>query len=138
MGADRHPIRLVVQDDLSRSRLTVFFRVLLVLPHVVWLALWSVLALVVLIVDWFATLFTGRSPQALHNFLARYLCYSVHVEAFLLLAANQFPGFSGRPGSYPIDLEIDPPARQNRGKTGFRWLLVVPAAMVGGALAGGV
>jgi hypothetical protein len=138
MGADRHPIRLVVQDDLRRSRLTVFFRVLLALPHLVWLALWSVLALLVLIADWFATLLLGHSPEALHNFLARYLRYSVHVEAFVLLAANQFPGFTGRPGSYPIDLEIDPPARQNRWKTGFRWLLVLPAALVGGALAGGL
>jgi hypothetical protein len=30
-----HPIRLVVSDDLRRSRLTVFFRALLALPHMV-------------------------------------------------------------------------------------------------------
>ena len=33
-----HPIHLVVTDDLQRSRLTVFFRLLLVIPHFVWLA----------------------------------------------------------------------------------------------------
>ena len=28
-----HAVRLVVSDDLRRSRLTVFFRLLLVIPH---------------------------------------------------------------------------------------------------------
>ncbi len=40
-----HPVRISVEDDLSRSRLTVFFRLLLALPHLVWLLLWSVAAL---------------------------------------------------------------------------------------------
>ena len=36
-----HPIQLIVTDDLSRSRLTVFFRLLLVIPHWIWLGLWG-------------------------------------------------------------------------------------------------
>ena len=132
------PIRLVVHEDLGRSRLTVFFRLLLAVPHIVWWLLWSVLATLAVIVSWFATLFTGRSPQRLHDFLARYLRYSVHLNAFLLLAANEFPGFIGAPGTYPIDLEIDPPQRQNRWKTGFRWLLAWPAAALVAVVGGGV
>ena len=31
--ADRHPIGLIVTDDLHRNRLTVFFRLLLAIPH---------------------------------------------------------------------------------------------------------
>ena len=31
-----HPIHLVVTDDLSRNRLTVFFRAILVIPHLIW------------------------------------------------------------------------------------------------------
>ena len=34
-----HPIALEVADDGSRSRLTVFFRLLLAFPHLVWLGL---------------------------------------------------------------------------------------------------
>ena len=30
---DGHPVRLVVTDDCRRSRLTVFFRLLLAIPH---------------------------------------------------------------------------------------------------------
>ena len=33
-----HPIRLVVTDDLQRNRLTSFFRLIVAIPHLVWLA----------------------------------------------------------------------------------------------------
>lgn len=135
-GTPPHPVRLTCEDDLIRSRLTVFFRLLLVIPHFVWLTLWSVLALVVAIVNWFATLFTGRSPAALHGFLAAFLRYSVHVSAFLYLVANPFPGFVGRPGTYPVEVVVDPPERQNRWITGFRFLLAVPAAVIASAYSG--
>ena len=36
-----HPIRLAVYDDLKRSRLTVFFRLLLLIPHFVWQYVWG-------------------------------------------------------------------------------------------------
>jgi hypothetical protein len=35
-GPPAHPIGLIVTDDLKRSRLTVFFRLLLVIPHLIW------------------------------------------------------------------------------------------------------
>ena len=38
------PIRLPVSDDLQRSRLTTFFRLLLGIPHLVWLLLWGIVA----------------------------------------------------------------------------------------------
>jgi hypothetical protein len=129
-----YPIRLTADDDLRRSRLTVFFRLLLFLPHLVWLVLWGIAAAVATLVNWVATLARGRSPEALHRFLAAYLRYTIHVMAFVTLVANPFPGFDGRRGSYPIDLEIDPPAPQSRWVTGFRLLLALPALVVSGAL----
>jgi len=130
------PVRLVVSDELQRSRLTVFFRLLLAIPHFIWLALWSLATLVVAVINWFATLFRGQSPGWAHGFLAAYVRYSTHLNAFVNLAADPFPGFTGAPGSYPVDLEIDPPARQNRWKTGFRGLLVLPAALLAGVVGG--
>ena len=38
-----HQVQLELNDDGRRSRLTVFFRLLLALPHFVWLALWTAL-----------------------------------------------------------------------------------------------
>jgi hypothetical protein len=131
-----HPIRIVVTDDLRRSRLTVFFRLLLAIPHIVWLILWTIVIAVVVIVNWVVTLIAGRSPTALHNFTAAYVRYSVHVRAYISLAANPFPGFVGAPGSYPIDVEIAPPAPQRRLVTLFRIVLALPALVLSTVLAG--
>lgn len=128
------PVRLTVGDDLRRSRLTVFFRVLLAIPHFVWLFGWGVAVLFAWIANWFATLFTGRSPDRLRRFLTAFLRYQTHLYAFLQVAANPFPGFTGRPGSYPVDVELDPQERQNRWATGFRLVLAVPAFAILGAL----
>src|SRR5437016_4167895 len=89
----RHPIRLVVNDDRRRNRLTVLFRVILVIPHLIWLAIWSIGAFVAAVLNWFATLATARSPDGLHNFLALYVKYATHVYAYLLLAAGPYPPF---------------------------------------------
>jgi hypothetical protein len=130
------PVRIVVTDDLRRSRLTVFFRLLLAIPHFIWLALWGALVVFVALLNWIATLFSGESPKPLHDFLAAYVRYTVHVDAYVFLAANPFPGFTGEAGKYPIDIEIDPPRPQNRWKTGFRGILFVPALLVTSAFVG--
>jgi hypothetical protein len=131
-----HPIRIVVEDDLARSRLTVFFRLLLAIPHFVWITLWGIAVFVVAILSWFVVLILGRLPAPLHRFQAAYVRYWTHVLAFLNLTANPFPGFTGLAGSYPVDVEIDDPARQSRLKTLFRGLLAIPATMVAAFLAG--
>jgi hypothetical protein len=122
-----HPVRLVVNDDLTRSRLTVAFRLLLVFPHLIWLALYTIAAVAVGIVNWFATLIKGRSPQRIHNWLVRYLRYSVFVYSYLILLANPYPPFHGTARSYPIDLEVDGPERQHRLITAFRPVMAIPA-----------
>jgi Domain of unknown function (DUF4389) len=128
--AAQHPIRLVVNDDLQRNRLTVFFRLILAIPHFLWLALWGVIAILAWVVNWFATLIMGRSPEGLHNFLATYLRYATHVRAYTLLVADPFPHFTGKLGTYPIDLEVDPPERQNRLTVFFRSILAIPALLL--------
>jgi hypothetical protein len=127
----QHPIRLVVTDDLQRNRLTVFFRLILAIPHVIWLLLWGIVATLVAIANWFATLVKGESPEGLHNFLATYLRYQTQVYAYILLIADPFPGFGGQPG-YPIEIEVDPPQPQNRWTVGFRIFLAIPAFIIAG------
>ena len=128
------PIRLTVADDLRRSRLTTFFRLLLAIPHLVWVLLWGIVAFFAALVNGVVTLIRGTAPQGLHNFLAAYTRYSIHVLAFVQLFANPFPGFTGKEGTYPIDVEIDGPQRQNRWVTGFRLILMIPALLLSSAL----
>jgi hypothetical protein len=126
---DPHPIRLVVTDDLRRNRLTVFFRLLLAIPHVIWLVLWGIANAVVLLLSWFAALFTGRVPTGFHDFMARYLTYQTHVLAYVQLAADPYPSFDGGAG-YPVDLEVAPPVAQSRLTVFFRLLLAIPALVI--------
>ena len=106
------PVHLIVSDDLERSRVSVFFRLILAIPHLIWLSLWGIVAALAVIANWFATLFAGQSPDALHNFLAAYVRYAIHVGAYLFLAAQPFPEFTGASG-YPVDVEI---ASEIRGR----------------------
>jgi hypothetical protein len=130
-----HPVRLRVdEDDRTRNRLTVAFRLILVIPHFIWLLIWNIAVLFVAIVGWFAALFTGRLPGSLHNFLSAFVRYGTHVYAYASILGDPFPGFLGRPGTYPVDAEIDDPEPQHRAKTGFRAILAVPAWLVAGGL----
>jgi len=133
---NERPVQLIVSDDMQRSRLSVFFRLLLAIPHLIWLGLWGIVASVAVVVNWFATLIAGRSPDGLHDFLAAYIRYAIHVGAYVLLAAEQFPDFLGKAG-YPIDVTIAPSQPQNRWKVGFRILLAIPALIIASALVSG-
>jgi hypothetical protein len=128
--SDRHPIGLIVEDDLRRNRLTVFFRLLLAIPQVIWLALWGIVVELAVIVAWFAALVLGRVPEGLHEFLARYLRASTHTYAYVLLLADPWPPFGGSQGTYPVDLRVDAAAPQNRLTVLFRIVLAIPALIV--------
>jgi hypothetical protein len=130
-----HPVRLLVTDDLRRRRLTVVLRLLLVIPHFIWLGVWSIGAFFVALANWAATLVSGRAPAGLHNFLALYLRYATHVYSYLYLAADRYPSFEGRPG-YPVDVELAAPERQPRLTVAFRLILIIPALLLAAALLG--
>ena len=124
-----HPIGLIVTDDLKRSRLTVFFRLLLVIPHLIWLELWGIVASIVVLISWFAALFTGRVPDGLHSFNAGYLRYLTRISGYLLLLANPYPPFSATQ-PYPFDARIDGPREAEPLTVFFRFFLAVPALIL--------
>jgi len=122
-----HPVRIVDDDDLRRSRLPVLVRWLLAYPHFVWLGLYTLVAVIVAAVNWIITLVTGRSPQRMHRWLVRYLRYTVYVYSYVYLLANPYPPFHGGERSYPIDLTVEGPDPQRRLITAFRIVLAIPA-----------
>lgn len=127
--ANRHPIGLIVTDDLKRNRLTVFFRLLLAIPQAIWLALWGIVVEIAVLIAWFAALILGRVPQGLHDFIASYVRATSHLYAYVLLLADPWPPFGGNV-SYPVDLRIDGPAPQSRLSVFFRLLLAIPALVL--------
>jgi hypothetical protein len=81
-----------------RDRLSIAFRAILVIPHLI--ALFFVLFAwcLISIVAWFAILFTSRYPAELYAFSAGALQWVLRVEAYLLLLVDEYP---------PFDLAID-------------------------------
>src|SRR5579864_4953501 len=133
---DEHPVQLVVEDDLRRNRLTVFFRLILAIPHFIWAFIWTIGVFFVSIVNWFVTLIVGRPATSLHGFMCSYIRYLLHLYAYIWLIANPYPGFVGEVGEYPIDVKLPPPAAQPRLKTLVRIFLALPALALGAAMGG--
>jgi 2-(1,2-epoxy-1,2-dihydrophenyl)acetyl-CoA isomerase len=122
-----HPITLINVDDRRRWRLTAALRLPLALPHLYLVEYWLVVCILVGVVNWFVALAKGRTPAAVHDYFARYVRYATHVLAYVNLLADPYPRFRGWPGTYPVDLRVDPPQPQSRWTIGFRLVLAIPA-----------
>ncbi len=95
MGPADYPIRLAVTTQFEgRNRITVLFRLFMVIPHYIVLYFLNIAAEVVGIISWFAALFTGSVPQGLHNFLAGWLRWTSRYGAYVLLLTDEYPPFS--------------------------------------------
>lgn len=78
----------------GRNRVTTFFRILLVIPHVVVLALLGIGAAVCFVIAFFAVLFTGRWPGGLRDFVVKVLRWSLRLQAYTMLLTDEYPPFS--------------------------------------------
>ena len=88
-------VRLDVQPALEgRNRLTAFFRILMVIPHVLVLAVLGIAAFVCFVIGFFAVLFTGRWPDGLRAFVVNVMRWSVRVNAYFMLLTDEYPPFT--------------------------------------------
>jgi Domain of unknown function (DUF4389) len=78
----------------DRNRVTVGFRIILVIPHVIVLALLGIAAaLVVFPIGFFAVLFTGRWPTGLRDFVLNVYRWYLRVQTYFLLLTDEYPPF---------------------------------------------
>ncbi len=94
-AADSYPIRLsIVEQVEGRNRVTVFFRLFMLIPHIIVLYLVQIAAFVVLFIAWIAALVTGSVPAGMHGFLAGAVRWMVRVGAYGGLLTDEYPPFS--------------------------------------------
>jgi hypothetical protein len=68
---------------------------LLAIPHYIVLAFLYIAVFVVVIIAWFAILFTGRYPQGMFDFVVGVIRWSLRVTAYaFLLVTDRYPPFS--------------------------------------------
>ena len=90
----------IVQPDAENelNRWLPLVKWLLALPHYIVLAFLYIAVIVVVIIAWFAILFTGRYPQGMFDFVVGVVRWSLRVTAYaFLLVTDRYPPFSLAP-----------------------------------------
>jgi len=131
MAKQSKPSPVILKADLSKlpSRALWLVKWLLLIPHCIVLALLWVAYTVVVIIAFFAILFTARFPRKLFNFNAGVLRWTWRVGfyGYWILGTDEYPPFSLKTvEDYPADLEVEYPERLSRGLIFVKWLLAVP------------
>jgi len=94
-GDDQYPAAVDVVDPAgTRDRVSVGFRLILVIPHVIVLFFVVIAWCITTIVAWFAILFTGAYPAGLYEFGVGSLRWLLRVQAYLLLLVDDYPPFA--------------------------------------------
>lgn len=120
----------------KRSRLSTFFRLLLVIPHLIVLTVWGFIAFFAVLIAWFAIVFTGRYPEGLYSFVAGLARYSTAVYGYMYLLTDEYPPFGPDTDNYPVRLGgLERPLPEyDRLKTLFRIILLIPPYIIAYAM----
>ena len=114
-----------------QRRLTIAFRIILALPHLVYATLVTIAALVAVGAGWFAALALGRLPVGVADFLARVVQYLARVNAYAyLLLTDRYPPFDLGRDDYAVTVGAPRGVRLNRAAVLFRIILLIPAGIV--------
>jgi hypothetical protein len=131
------PVLVSFAPPAQQSRLTIAFRLLLAIPHVIILWALGIAAEVVVVIGWFAALFMGSLPEWAHTFLTGVLRWQVRVYAYTFFLTGKYPPFSLEDEPYPVRL-VTARTRLNRFAVFFRLILVIPAGIVAGVASYGL
>jgi hypothetical protein len=127
-----YPVSFEMDYVERRSRLTTFLRYLLAIPHLFFAFFYGIAAYVVVVIAWFALLFTARWPASLYEFVAGFVRYLARLSGYLYLGVDKYPPFSGaEDDSYPVRVRIAPPLeRYSRLKVFFRPIYAIGALII--------
>lgn len=127
-----YPVAYDQRPPVDRSRLSLFFRLLLVIPHVIVLGILGIAVFFTLIAAWFAVVLTGRYPSGLHTFHAGFARWTTRLAAYQACVVDAYPPFSfDDDPAYPIRVGFAPPLPSySRAKAFFRIILAIPVYVI--------
>ena len=110
-AGEPYPMVFEVEYPERLSRLTTFFRVVLILPAWVFLSLLGYMIVGAVFAGWTAVFWRKRYPSWLFAAASGYLAYGSRVGAYGALLTDRYPSFE--PAESPVRLEYaTPPDRQ--------------------------
>ena len=115
----------------SRSRLTVAFRFILAIPHLIVSEVWGYLAQVLAVVQWFIILFTGKRNEGIWNMQQAWLGYYSRVVGYVYFLFDEYPAFGTDPGTVPVRTAISFEEPADRLSNALRFIWVIPALIIG-------
>jgi Domain of unknown function (DUF4389) len=123
-----YPVKFEADYLERRSRLTTFFRLLLIIPLAIVIYFYAIVAFFAILIAWFAIVITGRYPRSLYDFVAGYNRAVARITAYALLLSEPYPPWGGSDDpSYPVRMGFSGPLdRYSRAKTFFRFILAIP------------
>ena len=87
------PALMSIEYPVKMSRLLIFVKWLLLIPHFIVLLLLGIAVLIVMIIAFFVVLITGKWPQGLRNFVVGFMRWSTRVNAYWYFMTDKYPPF---------------------------------------------
>jgi hypothetical protein len=93
-GNEPYPLNIEIAPAEQYNRWTVFFRLILIIPHAIILIFLFIALFVITLIAWFAILFTGAYPESLYEFSVGVARWGARVAAYMYLFVDEYPPFS--------------------------------------------
>lgn len=134
MSAENIQPTFSVRYEEKRSRLTTFFRMVMVIPHLIMLWFLGIAVMFTLFAAWIVMSITGTYPQGLYDFHKSVIRMSTNVSAYFSLLTDDFPPFalSGPDvDNYAVQLVIPPrKEKYSRALAFFRLIVGIPVMII--------
>jgi hypothetical protein len=127
-----YPVSFEADYVEKRSRLTTFFRLILVIPLAIVMYVFAIIASIAILIAWFAIVITGHYPKGLYDFVAGFNRFIARFTAYAVLLVDPYPPFGGAPDpAYPVRMDFAGPLESySRLKTFFRIILAIPIVVL--------
>lgn len=131
-----YPVGYEADFAEQRSRLTTFFRGVMVIPLWIVAFFYAIGMYFAALIAWFALMFTGRYPEGLYSFNSRVVRWQSRVNAYYDLLTDQYPPFDlDEHPEYPVRVPIAPAKESySRLKVFFRFIIGIPVMLIWMAL----
>jgi hypothetical protein len=141
MDGNQATYEVAPQED-RRNRLTVGFRAILAIPHLLLVGgpgygagmgertgVLGAVAGVAAFINWFIIVFTGKANKDLISLQHFYLRWRARALAYEALLRDEYPPFGD--SDYPVEATFPSVTEErNRWTVGFRFILIIPQAIV--------